>query len=309
MLMSELLGPGGGTTMRTALVLAMLCTSCAARDVDAPDVEKATERRSALAGEAEADVDKLRARIDSSQLRLEPVEPVEPAAEFDEADALAALRRATGAEFRVEAGDGVWRASDGEYTATLETRSGRWNIEGGTGYDSRLSRQEDAAFLDQAAALLGGLASDVPRELDLKHLGGSTRVEGGPVQDESERLGSKVFALRKLGGLPVAGNRLVASYRNDGRLHAVRGLWPTIDVERSRLRSELSAEQVVDRALEQLVAHHVNPDRKEAIVLESFYELRPEGERWVAVLRAAALVTTYGHEGEPGRRERHDFDI
>jgi hypothetical protein len=300
------------------LLLGLLGVGCAAREVDAPvETEPVAQQVAELdvAPAAEEARARLAQRLDARGLALGPREPVEHAAAWDQERALAALRGATGRAFQAGWSESEWIADDGEYRAAVDARSGRVRVRGLDAYDARLAHAPDDVIRARGAALLAGFATDLPRPQDLivKHLGGTTRSLEPDVPDEAqnvdERMGSKVFAFRKLGGLPVANNRLVASYLNDGRLLGVRGRWPAIDLERSRLRSDMRADEVVERALGLLVERGVNPHRPEPIVLESFYELRPEGSGWVAVLRASALVVSYNAEGEPGRRERHDFDL
>jgi hypothetical protein len=303
--------------MRTGLLLCTLVlgVGCEARDVDAPVAQKPVAQTVAALDEHAALAAKLATRIDASRLALGPLQAVEHAPPFEEGRALAALREATGRDFEADSSNPAeWSASDGQYRATLEPGSGRVHVRGGDAYDAALAHAPDEVFEARAAALLRGFAPDLPRELHVKHLGSTTRTiveDDVPVDDQNklERMGSKVYALRTLGGLPVAGNRLVASYRNDGQLVGVRGRWPEIDVGRSKLHSEMRPEDVVGRAADVLASRGVNPDREEPIVLESFYELRPDASGWVAVLRASAVVVTHNAEGEQGRRERHDFDI
>jgi hypothetical protein len=303
--------------MRTGwLLLGILALGCEAQGVDAPTTSTQSVNQAAVdqvAPLADAIAARLLARIDASRLALGPLEPVEAAPAFDERAALAALHDATGGEFKVEWFESSWQASDGSYQALLDARSGRLSVTGPEAYDAGLKPVSDDELLERGTALLRGFAPDLPKELVLKHLGGTLRYVADDVpaekQNSEERLGSKVFAIRELGGLPVAGNRLVASYLNDSRLMGVRGVWPAIDLARSRLRSDMRQDEVVAKAVALLVEHGVNPDREEPIVLESFYELRPDANGWVAVLRASALVVSYNGEDEPGRRERHDFDI
>jgi hypothetical protein len=268
--------------------------------------EKAAQESAALDDAREL----LRARLDDSRLFLEPIENPTQATAFDPEAALAAMSDVAEQSFRAEASGSRWRASSDSYVATFDRESGRFELSGTPDYQFGLVHADDALFYERARTLLSGLAPDVSEQaFDLEHLGASTRTLGDPVIQTDERMGSKVFVLRSLGGLRVAGNRLVASFATDGRLVSARGLWPTIDLAHSQLDAALTLDEARERALDLLVAHGVNPNRTDPIVLESFYQLEPGPEGMVARIRAAALVVSYNHEEQPGRRERHEFEL
>ena len=254
--------------------------------------------------------ERLRARLDDARFQLGPTANVAEAAEFDASTALQGLRAVTEQELESEVAGSTWRASGASYSASFELVSGRFMLSGRREYQAGLAHAADDVLYERARTLLSGLASDVAdHALDLKHLGATTRLLGDEVEQVDERIGSKVFVIRRLGGLRVAGNRLVASFATDGTVIEARGIWPRVDVANSQLSSTLALEDAKERALDVLVAHGVNPNRAEPIVLESFYQLEPGPEGMVARLRGAALVTSYNHEEQPGRRERHEFEL
>lgn len=297
--------------MRRWFVIAGI--ACAGCDASEPKTEASgvAEEPAQLAVQKDATQrarERIAARMDASGLALGPREDVTEALPFDVERIVEALTQATGSKLEAQWADPVLSAQAEGISFTFDAATGHVLFETALSYVDGLERATDAWFQDEASRLFAGLVGE-SSEVTVKHLAATSRDLATGTLTESGRLGTKVFAFRKLGGIPVAGNRLVASYLTDGRLKTVRGLWPRINLARSRLSSELSVDEVVARAADLLVEHRVNPDREEPIVLESFYELRPDAEGWVAVLRAAALVVTYGHENEPGRRERHDFDL
>jgi hypothetical protein len=286
-----------------AMSLTLLC-ACAAAD---QPQGQASHAQAALDDSAR---EQLRARLEPSRLHLGPLESVAEASEFEQGAALSGLVGVAGQSFDSQMAGTLWKATSERYRASFDTLSGRFDLEGGADYQRGLAHAPDDLFHERARALLSGLAGDVPgHTFELKHLGATTRVLGSEVTQSDARIGSKVFVLRRLGGLRVAGNRLVASFATDGTLVDARGLWPHIDVAHSQLSAQLSAAEASERALDLLLEHGVEPQRSEPIVLESFYQLEPGPEGMVARLRAAALVIAYNHEQQPGRRERHEFDL
>jgi hypothetical protein len=299
----------GGNNMRRLLwAIVILSTGCAADEVARPAHE---QRAQAQALDTRTARDKLRARIDTSALALGPMEAVGEADPFVEDRALAGLADATGGKYAGGWEGSVWQASNDVYKASFDRGSGNLLITGPESYARGLEHATDDVLNKQGTALLGSFVADLDTAyVEVKHLGSTMKaLEGDEPAEATERVGSKVFAFRKLGGLRVAGNRLIASYRTDGKLRVARGLWPHIDVAHSRLNALVDRAEAVERALDLLLEHNVNPDRQDPIALESFYELRQGETGWVAVLRAAALVTAYGNDEQPGRRERHDFDL
>ena len=306
-----------GVYMRIyGMFLGSLLASCA---VEGPDSLQAVEGQhraelieAASSPEALAEArGLLSARIDTSRLNLSPAADVTAPAVFDGSVVTNALQAATGSLFVASWAGPKWNASSETHQVSLDMESGAVLIADAGEYERGLAQADDATFLANASALFNAIAPDAAAALlEVKHLGGTTQQMQGEPQPQDARLGSKVFAFRTLGGLRVAGNRMVASYKTDGTLRTVRGLWPAIDLDNSQLSSALSQGQVVERALEVLLAANVRRTGDDVIELESFYELRTNasGQR-VAMLRASALVQTFGPDGAAGRVERHDFDI
>jgi len=310
--------PGGNMRIQTVL-LGIWITSCAAPETDGGNgtvsgdgSEDKVIFSSAPITEAEeaAARDALLSRIDATHLRLAPMGNVEQSAGFDAQAVEAALETATGSSLQTEWAGTRWMASGATHQASYDVATGELLIADAATYERALSHAPDAQFLAHATALFGGLAQDsIDALVDLKHLGVTERDFAEPNSNVETRIGTKVFAMRRLGGLRVAGNRMVASYKTDGTLRTVRGRWPSIDLAHSTLSSNLSQAEVVQKAIDTLIAAEVRSEGQDPIRLESFYELREGTTGWIAVLRAAAINQTLGSNGEPGRIERHDFDL
>lgn len=291
----------------------ILCIGCAAEEDSSSPSSDESEVDLNPAELAEESLDERRAlfaaRLDPSELALGPLTPVEAAVPFDESKVLEALSQATGASFTAQREGGRWSASSETHDVEIDLEDGTIDVASEEGYIRDLKHAPDAMFETSAKALFSAIASDTSEaNVRLMHLGATTRVIATGAQTDA-RIGTKVFAIRRLGGLRVANSRMVASFNTDGKLRAVRGRWPEINLKDSKLTSSLTQDQVLERALNVLADSKVTADDREPIRLESFYELQKTEAGTIAVLRAAVLVRTRNAEGELGRGERHDFDL
>ena len=265
----------------------------------------------AMPTEQDAQRAELRARIDDERLILIPSAIDTQVDGFDADKAAQALTQATQSTYQVQWQGALWGAASETHQVSFDTETGVLSIADTGDYEPGLSHAPDTQVLAHATELFEALAADTANAaIEIKHLGVTNRQVGDPNSNVDERIGSKVFALRRLNGLRVAGSRMVASYKTDGTLRTVRGLWPTIDLSHSKLASELSRNEAIELALSTLLRDGVQMRGDDRISLETFYELRrdPALGTWVAVLRAAATNQTYGPDG-PSRIERHDFDL
>jgi len=119
----------------------------------------------------------------------------------------------------------------------------------------------------------------------------------------------KVFFFREVGGIHVALNKLVFTYRLDGEFLTMAGRWVKIDYENSKLSSEISPEEFTDTMLDRLVEEQVHPDMVEEIRLSTFYravEYRPG--KYILDLFGKARVVREGMEGM-GKIKEYVVDI
>lgn len=296
------------------LLLGVWVMGCAAKEIDADHQETrpASSERVASTTSAALGEDRmgLISRLDVSRLRLGPVTAVSPSAAFDTQIVSAAFSEATGSTFATEWAGPRFNLASETHQAFYDIESGQLSVADTADYESGLAHAPDAQFLAGATALFTAIAADASEaEIDLKHLGTTAREVGASSNTAEARLGTKVFAMRRLGGLRVAGNRMVASYKTDGTLRTMRGLWPAIDLAHSQLTSTLTQAQAVERAIDTLIEAGARGNGNEPIVLESFYELRPGASGLIAVLRGSAIRQSVNGEGMPGRIQRHDFDL
>lgn len=307
----------GGKTMRMyGLLVSAVLASCAAADpVVGPEEDgqsqTALEATEQLTDSLAQSRTLLIGRIDTGRLHLQPLTEIRPGQAFDSDALSAAMQAATGHVLEGGWNGTTFAASSALHEVTFDEQTGSLLIADTGNYEMGLTHATDEVFLATTQSLFNAVASDTSEALtEVKHLGATAREIGSDGEPVPARIGTKVFAFRTLGGLRVAGNRLVASYKTDGTLRTVRGLWPAIDLERSKLRSTLSVDEVVTRALDVLIAANARVLGDDPIAIETFYELqRTEDGEHVAVLRASALVQTLGPDGTPGRGARHDFDI
>lgn len=161
----------------------------------------------------------------------------------------------------------------------------------------------DEAVLAQAMDLAKSLGA-VPQETrpDVRVLAVASRLNRpGALPGPSVQLGKKVFLDRAIGNVEVAGQRLVMTFNLDGRLRKVRGRWTPIDYARSRLRSQLTQAEFIERAVSALVNAKVPAsDKSLPILLFTYFKPGlaqvPCGPVPVE-LRGAALVEMAGPEG------------
>lgn len=166
-----------------------------------------------------------------------------------------------------------------------------------------------AALEQRSASLLMalGISSQDSGKPEVVSFGGEAKsLSGG--DSVKQRLGTKVFYIRQIGGVRVPGHRMVFSYAKDGSLRAMRGQWPKLDIPSSKLSTTLSDASIVERALDTLILSKANAQGSSPIHLETFL-VPDEGVASPAVkLRAAALLQAEGPDG-PGRGVRYEFDL
>jgi hypothetical protein len=120
-----------------------------------------------------------------------------------------------------------------------------------------------------------------------------------------------VYFQRVLGDVEVAGQRLVASFKLDGTFRKLRGRVTPIDYERSQLRSTLTSDAFVERALDALIAARVPLDSTLPIHLYTYFRPRPTAPACGPApvdLRGLAIVELRGPQGS-NRMAQYDFDI
>lgn len=98
------------------------------------------------------------------------------------------------------------------------------------------------------------------------------------VEGTTREVASKVVIVRRLGGIPVAGDRIVLTYAIDGTLVKVIGRWEPIDYENSALSSSLDDAAIIERAAERLAASGIDSERVQSLGLRIIY-VRNESQR------------------------------
>lgn len=288
----------------------------AAACVDSPElasVERTESSTSALSVKADVHA-ALHARIDRSRSKI-----IRGVAASDVAnDALPsrvafrdALLAETGLALTSEEvrGNGIL-AKAGPQTLELDMGRRAVNLHDERGYSGAKSASlSDAALEGRAAALLNalGIGRTEMGKPEIVAFASDGRPLGA-ASVERRRLGQKAFFFRRIGGLKVAGHRMVVSYAVDGSVRAMRGQWPRIDIARSVLATALSEEEIINRAVDSLASAAIDASGKSPIRIETFFDVDDSGTESVLKLRGAALYQADGPDG-PGRGVRHEFDM
>ena len=79
-----------------------------------------------------------------------------------------------------------------------------------------------------------------------------TWVSSAP-EPTNRRLATKVFFFRRLGGVPVIGNKIAVSYALDGSLRKVLGRWHPLHLEKGSIRSDLSLPRFIEKAADEIL--------------------------------------------------------
>lgn len=261
--------------------------------------------------------DALRSRIDIAHsaidLRVEASE-IPPQRALDIGvfmTALAELASLEPAPDSVWTGDGFSHFVIGTQTARLVPGTRYVDVHDSRGYAAETARDpSDEELTTVGTRVMDALGID-PREgrAEVVSLGSESADASAATGTRVERVGRKVFFFRTLGGVPVAGARMVFSFAPDGSLRHIRGWWPVLDLAHSQTVSALSDAEVVERALDALIAGNAQTDSNVPITLETFLAV-DEGESISTVrLRAAARTNGVDPEGNLTRGIRYEFDI
>jgi hypothetical protein len=259
--------------------------------------------------------DRLRARLSASSLSLRLGVPAAERPGQNDLD-LNRFRQALGdvtgqpVELPEPAGDKLFMKA-GTQAIFLDPRTRYMNIVDSRGYVYETSRDVSDDQLARASRDLLQVMGIDPREAETEvvALGGESAAASGN-GTTVERVGRKVFHFRKLGGIPVGSNRMVFSYALDGSLRHVRGTWPAIDYAGSYLESRLSIDEIVERALDAMLASQESTVSNTPVQIETFFEVADEFAPGTTTVKLRAAATTQASsESGPGRGVRYEFDI
>ncbi len=183
-------------------------------------------------------------------------------------------------------------------------------------FSSRQSNAADKIFTNmpkitmeeteaRAADVLGAADVDLSQAvIDVHDYAITGGYEGQP--KTTTIIGRKAFVYRYIGGVEVAGNKLVLTFALDGRLQKVVGTWSRVRYSNSILKSRLTTHQVRNRAADYLVNHDLlNEENRLAGAVGSHFIVTPTGS--LKLMGFVNVQTIFS--GQPGRVESYDFEI
>jgi hypothetical protein len=216
---------------------------------------------------------------------------------------------------------GVMRGETEQHRVEIRKRDLSFLVRDDGAYDPALKGGlDDAKLLAATLGLLRGVgALDAETgNSQVRTLMAGTRTDrtasspsATPPGVTSRALGKKVFVRRTIGGIEVAGQSAVASFKLDGTFRKLRGRWSGVAYDESQLASSLDRKAFVERALDALLEAGVAADSTLPIQLLTYFRPSPTAMcGTVRVdLRGMALVGTRGPDGAPGRIVQIDFDV
>jgi len=115
---------------------------------------------------------------------------------------------------------------------------------------------------------------------------------------------------RLLGGIQVVGNFITISFGMDGRLLAMVGRWVPVNYSGSQLYSNITEEQMVEKALQRLMYENVDPNEEHVITVGSYYNSVKKDSKWVLDLEGIVRAEKgNGTERPTGGAKGGEFDI
>jgi len=115
---------------------------------------------------------------------------------------------------------------------------------------------------------------------------------------------------RFIGGIRVATNSIIISFRLDGSLLSITGRWTPVNYSNSQLSSEVTQSRMVELAVEKLESENVDLDSDHEITLGTFYQPVKNGiGEWILDLMGFAIVKHMDTDGRVIDSEGYEFDI
>jgi len=292
--------------------IALLCDACNSDDPALRDalLDEGAETPAELAARRET----YRPRLDlaRSQIEMPSDEDLPEQRPFDWSILQAALARsgATSIEAQEDA-KGARYVIRGPHSGRIDAAQRTIEMSHVEGYESEFDADVTQPMLAVSSTDIMRAMGIDPREVEQEtvKLGVSERALGNKVAG-TRQVGHKVFSFRLIRGVPVPAHRMVMSYALDGSLRSIRGTWPQIRFERSSLHTSVTADDVVELALDALVDANVATDSPAPITIRSYFEAHPLDDQTVAIrLRGGVTTQATGPDGKPGMGIEHGFDI
>jgi hypothetical protein len=282
----------------------------------------ATASTNGTYGAPSAAKEQLRQRLDfaGSMIAFPTEQRADTQAAFDPLAFVAILEESTGITgFNVtEESANEWAAETEHHAVRVWLKDMRVEMRDRRGYDAGLTRPaNDVELLQQARELLAALGAfeEETAWCGLRNLVSSYKPKAQPegprtASDARPRWrATKVFCQRTVGGIPVDGDSMVASFASDGSLRKLLGKWRRIDYAHSQLTTTLTVEQFVEKALDALLAWGGGLESDRPIRLGTRYVAREVAiGLFVLELRGVAAIEIAGPGGAP-RTTIYEFEI
>ena len=174
---------------------------------------------------------------------------------------------------------GVFTVRDGRGYQTVEKLAAPKSIK--AGYVEK-SKKIAAGFIDNIDEISDTV--EVPLNVSRKTF--------GKKEITKETIAMKVFAKRKIQGIPVNDERLVFSYANDGSFRKLLGIWTRIDYSQTSFDVAPSEGKILDNGAKELYAAGVLVDEVESAEITPVFVTEPIGNGYHRlVLRGLMNVT------------------
>jgi hypothetical protein len=137
--------------------------------------------------------------------------------------------------------------------------------------------------------------------------------EGRNPSWSQERVETKLYIERILGGIPVAEDRLVVTFALDGTLRKVIGKWRALDGTSVRMEKAWTAAEIVERGVAAVEARGQTKRQRlapgEPLRVSTRLVPEPAGQgRWSLALAGRVGIVIHGPQG-PTKPEGLDFPL
>lgn len=180
------------------------------------------------------------------------------------------------------------------------------------GYESQEVKSfDETELLQESGDVLKGVIGvdeEVIRKYAVKLVAWDN--EKGKSDAEEREVARKVFYHRGVGGVEIAGDRVVVSYAKDGSLRKILGMWRQIDWESSKLTSDKTEQDVVDMAMEEIKLSGALPDEISSFSVSTLLVPEYDESRDVYTLVLKGLVNLRQKDNHGNvTRSQIDFEI
>ena len=233
--------------------------------------------------------------LESSDMRLETdeaqIHSSKETGTFRESDLMKAIQELTGTEDfeTIQDDNEIWHVSNGYYAIKLYRDSSLIkviildeDIDDKNGMDTL----DEDYYLNKSYGLMDSIGANRDElEKEITYLMAFNRDNEEDDEYEAFPVEKKYRFTRFLGGIQVASDFISIGFGMDGRLVSMVGRWTPINYSRSQLHSNLTEDQIVEKALERLTKENVDPNDNLRITLSTYYDSVKSSGEWLLDLK------------------------